>query len=287
MKILLAGCGDLGQRTAAQLGRVHECYGLRRQTEQLAANIQPIRADLTDVEQLHGVLQARYDVVVVTVTPATFSESAYRASYLAIAQAFRKVMRVTPELPRLLIWASSTSVYGDHDGRWVDETTPVHPDTFSGKILYEAEKAIAQLPCHSVIVRFSGIYGPGRARLIEQVRAGIGRPSEPKQWSNRIHSDDCAAVFCHLIDQHAQGIKLHDLYVASDSEPAAQHDVREWLARRLGVVLEEQPQVHGPSRRCRNERLSKSGFTFTYPTFRDGYETLLTPLLSSETAKIG
>jgi nucleoside-diphosphate-sugar epimerase len=233
---------------------------------------------MSSAEQMERVLAGGYDVVIATITPGTFSEAGYRASYLAAAEALHSAVVAVESPPKLIIWASSTSVYGDHLGDWVDESATPSAKSFSGRILRQAEQVIAQLPCQSVIVRFSGIYGPGRTRLVEQVASGIGRPVAPTQWSNRIHSDDCAAVFVHLINLHSSGASLHNLYLASDCEPVTQNDLRRWLAARMGVSLQERAVAPAPSRRCSNSRLLDSGFSFIYPSFREGYSALLSDL---------
>lgn len=278
MRILFAGCGDLGSRAGALLASAHSCYGLRRQPQNLSDEIAPIAADMSSAEQMERVLAGGYDVVIATITPGTFSEAGYRASYLAAAEALHSAVAAVESPPKLIIWASSTSVYGDHLGGWVDESATPSAKSFSGRILRQAEQVIAQLPCQSVIVRFSGIYGPGRTRLVEQVASGIGRPEAPTQWSNRIHSDDCAAVFVHLINLHSSGASLHNLYLASDCEPVTQHDLRRWLAARMGISLQERAVAPAPSRRCSNSRLLDSGFSFIYPSFREGYSALLSDL---------
>jgi len=116
--------------------------------------------------------------------------------------------------PKLVIWVSSTSVYGNNQGDWVDEASPTHPISFSGKLLLEAEQQIQSLPCAHSIVRFSGIYGPGRTRILSQIKAGVGRAAKPEQWSNRIHSEDCAGVLAHLIERFAQNRPIEPLYTA-------------------------------------------------------------------------
>ena len=122
---------------------------------------------------------------------------------------------------------------------WVDETTEANPVTFSGEILLQAEQIIKDLPCSSTVVRFSGIYGPGRTRLIDQVQEAKGRPKTPQQWSNRIHADDCGGVLAHLIELYESDRSIEPVYLASDCQPVTQHDIRNWIADRLSVDLIE------------------------------------------------
>ena len=237
MKILFLGCGDIAQRTARFLADQHQCTGLRRNPKDLPADLTAVAADITDPKQMQSVLSQDYDILVVTLTPGEFTEPAYRRAYISSAESIEIAIAGIKKSPKLIIWVSSTSVYGDQQGAWVNESTTPQPGSFSGQILLQAEQIIQRLPCATTIVRVSGIYGPGRTRMLNQVKAGKGRPAEPKQWSNRIHSEDCAGVLAHLIDLLDRGQTLQPIYLASDSEPVTQHQLRNWLATQMRVKL--------------------------------------------------
>jgi nucleoside-diphosphate-sugar epimerase len=275
LKILFIGCGDIAQRTASLVRESQRCYGLRRNPNSFPSYITPITADASDSKKLHSVTAEGFDIWVVTITPAKFTQQAYLDAYLAVAQSILEVVGSIPNPPKLIIWVSSTSVYGDCAGGWVDETTKAIPVTFSGEILLQAEKIIKDLPCQSTVVRFSGIYGPGRSRLLSQVRSGRGRPQMPQQWSNRIHADDCGGVLAHLINLFESGKPIEQVYLASDCQPVTQHEIRRWLAQRLSVDLVEESVAEGLVRRCSNRLLLESGFNFKYPSFREGYAALI------------
>jgi len=278
LKILLAGCGDIGQRTAlkfAQLPSGHQCFGLKRNPQNLPASITPIAGNMTDVEQLTSILNQQFDVVIVTLTPQSFTEQAYRDSYVAGAEALAAAIEETQSRPKLVLWVSSTSVYGNNQGAWVDETTPTNPVSFSGQLLLQAEQTIGRLPCAYSIVRFSGIYGSGRTRMLDQIKAGKGRPAQPEQWSNRIHSDDCAGVLAHLVELFDRGETLEPIYLGTDKEPVTQHDMRRWMASQMQVQLTEEIVVQNAIRRCSNRRLLESGYEFIYPGYREGYLALM------------
>ena len=129
------------------------------------------------------------------------------------------------------------------------------------------------------MVRFGGIYGPRRARLIEQVREGRAewRRSQP-QWTNRIHRDDCAGLLLHLMNLDPP----EELYLGSDCEPAKEGDVLRWLAGVLGAP-DPRPAHAGESasrsprgnKRVRNDRILASGYRFLFPTYREGYRAVL------------
>jgi nucleoside-diphosphate-sugar epimerase len=253
----------------------YKCFGLRRQPDNLPNYIQPIKGDATNAEQLLSVASEGFDIWIATITPGEFTEQAYKDSYLAVAKSISSTISQLQKAPRLVLWVSSTSVYGDFKGDWVSELTQPEPNTFSGKILLAAEKIIQQIPCETSVIRFSGIYGPGRTRLLGQVAAGKGRPSSPEQWTNRVHADDCGGILSHLVEYGLSGDSLLPEYLASDSSPVTQHEIRQWLAEQLTVSLVEEEVKASSTRRCDNSRLLASGYQFKYPTFKEGYGSLI------------
>ena len=99
----------------------------------------------------------------------------------------------------------------------MDETSETSPREFSGRRLLEGEQLFLQSPFPATIVRMAGIYGPGRTRLIDQVRRGeaICQTGEPR-YTNRIHRDDCAGVLRHLMSLSSPDA----MYLGTDHEPA-------------------------------------------------------------------
>ena len=230
---------------------------------------------MTDAQGLEEILSQGFEVVVVTLTPDEFTEQAYRQSYLAGAAALATAIGHVERKPKLVIWVSSTSVYGNHQGEWVDELSPTNPTSYSGKLLLEAERRIQDLPCAYSIVRFSGIYGPERTRMLSQIKAGVGRPALPEQWSNRIHSEDCAGVLTHLIERFAAKRPVESLYLATDCAPVTQYEMRNWLAAQMQIGLSTETVVQKSIRRCSNRRLLNSGYKFIFPTYKEGYLALM------------
>ena len=115
-------------------------------------------------------------------------------------------------------------------------------------------------------------------QIVSEVESGIGRPAEPEYWTNRIHSEDCAGVINYLIEENLSQKPLDSLYIATDCEPVTQHNLREWLAAQLGVSLTEQPSRPGLLRRLSNKRLIQAGYQFKFPTYREGYRSLINGL---------
>lgn len=269
-RILIAGCGDVGSRTAILLAQQgHTVYGLRRTINQLPQGIQGIEADLNDIDTLKNLPDV--DIVIYSAAATDHGEAGYRKAYIDGVNNIRAGLRKAPEL---FLFTSSTGVYGQNQHETVDENSACEAQAFNGKVMREAELNVLSRP-DACVVRFSGIYGPGRERMIRMVKEGKTAPSEPIMYSNRIHSDDCAGVLTFLTEQHLQGTDLEDVYLASDLEPAPIHDVMNWLAKQLDVDVRPSDRVSRSSKKCDSSRLQKLGYQFQYPSFRDGYKALL------------
>lgn len=275
---LVAGCGDVGTGLALRLARGgHRAFGLRRDPAVLPDRIHPVAADLTDRAGLAGALTDLPALagVAVTVTAGERSEEAYRRTYLGGATTLLDVLAEQGRDPRIVV-ASSTAVYGVLDGSWVDEDTPTEPTSPTGAVLVETEEAVAAAAHEHVHVRLSGIYGPGRTRLLDRVRAGTATYPPRVRYTNRIHRDDAAGVLHHalLLEDPAP------VYVASDHDPAPLREVLRYLAQLVGAPepAEARDGREGANKRCRNDRLVASGYSFRYRTFREGYAALVDTL---------
>jgi nucleoside-diphosphate-sugar epimerase len=278
-RVLIAGCGYVGTALAERLaGEGHVVWGLRRHPEGLPAGVATLAVDLTDPEALEG-LPGRLDFIFYTAAADGFTEEAYRAVYVDGLRHLLEALRNQKQQPRRIFFTSSTVVYAQFAGEWVDEASPATPVHFAGLRMVEAERLVLEGPFPATILRLGGIYGPGRAGLIERVRRGeVVCPEGPPVYTNRIHRDDCAGALGHLM----QTPQTDAVYLGVDHEPAEEETVLRWLAAQLGV---SPPRTHlsadvglrrrRGNKRCRNAKLLASGYVFRYPTFREGYGALL------------
>lgn len=200
---------------------------------------------------------------------------------------------ITARAPNLkwVGYLSTIGVYGDHQGGWVDETTPLTPTTQRGHHRVAAEaawKALAKsadLPLH--IFRIAGIYGPGRGPF-EKVRSGQARRIiKEGQVFSRIHVDDIAATLDASIAQPNPGA----VYNLCDDEPAPPQDVIAYAAELLGAEIppaiafedaDMSPMArsfYAESKRVRNDRIkSELGVVLNYPDYRTGLKALFDAL---------
>lgn len=271
-RILIAGCGDLGERVARLLlARGDEVYALRRHPPSDAGGIRWLAADLACPKTLadlpHGVTR-----LIFLPAPGARQADVYRAVFL---DGLRNVLdALDTALLQRVLFVSSSAVYGEHGGDWVDETTPPAPLGFNGRILREAELALQDYPCDSIVLRLAGLYGPGRLQLIDRLRAGQARaPRECRHWANRIHVDDAAAAIVHLLT-----LREHQsLYVGADDTPLPLDVLYDSLAALVGASkVPDGPAPTGVgSKRLSNARLKASGFCFRWPDTLKGYAALL------------
>ena len=277
VRVLIAGCGYVGGALAVALGRDgHEVWGLRRRLAGLPEGVHPIEADLGLPATLTGLPQG-LEVVFYMAAPGGSDDALYRTAYVEGLGNLLAALEGDRQRPQRIFFVSSTAVYAQGDGAWVDERSPTEPQHFSGRRLREAEMLLAASDFAHVVVRFGGIYGPRRDSLAERVRTARARyHADPPQYTNRIHRDDCAGALRHLM-----GLSSPDsLYLGVDSDPTDEETLMNWLAGALGAppprpASPEEPRPVRGNKRCRNARLLSSGYELRYPTFREGYTALL------------
>ncbi|WOG28170.1 SDR family oxidoreductase [Endozoicomonas sp. 8E] len=282
--VLIAGCGDVGCELAQQLLDTgnYSVWGLRRNIDRLPSGVHPVEGDLSNPEQL-GEWPSNIDYVVYAAAADGPGQDNYHKAYLRGLSNVLSRLQADGHRPERVLFTSSTSSYHQNDGQWVDETSPTNPGRYAGKIMLEAEAILINSPFPATAVRFGGIYGPGRNRMINRVRAGEGCKAEPVIYGNRIHRDDCAGILAHLIQRDEQKLPVDSLYLGVDHEPAPLYEVLHWLADQLDIMLDDThpaPQPQRGSKRCSNQRIIDAGYTFRFPNYKAGYSELLDSMSS-------
>jgi nucleoside-diphosphate-sugar epimerase len=276
--ILIAGCGYVGTTLALRLLKHdHKVWAIRRHTAALPESIHKIQADLLNLESLRP-LPAYFDYVFYTAGAEGFNEAAYRHAYVDGVWNLLEVLEVEGRRPKRVFFTSSTGVYHHDAGEWLDEESPIEPKRFSGQYLLEGEALLQGSMFPSTVVRLGGIYGPGRTRLIDTVRAEQAHCDDRTTYLNLIHRDDAAGILHHLMDLESP----EGLYLGVDHEPVERNTLLRWIAEQLGqpepplrpVNPEHEPQ-RGGNRRFLNTRVKKTGYAYHFPTYREGYRELL------------
>lgn len=276
--LMIVGCGDVGSRLGRQLAaRDWRVHGLRRNVATLPLEVLPVAGDLAQLECPDTWPVGNLDYLVYCAAATQHDEAGYRAAYVEGLRNALGWLKQRGQTPRRLLFVSSSGVYAQRDGEWIDETSPAEATSYSGSVMLEAEQVALQSGIAASIVRLTGIYGPGREWLLKQVREGYRVASEPPLYANRLHAEDCAGLLAHLLEADRSGVALEDCYLGVDNDPAALHEVVGWLREQLGVTQwsAEQTVCRAGSKRCSNARARALGWEPRYPSFREGYAAIL------------
>jgi len=283
-RVAILGCGYVGLELGRQLADSHDVVGVRRSESGLQAiedaGFEAVEADVTDGDSLAAVPDA--DWVVFAASSGGRGADVAREVYVEGLQAAIDHFWTREDAPERLVYTSSTGVYGDHDGAWVDEETPLDPQTEKTEVLAEAERVARERPTeyggHGTVARYAGLYGPERYRLERYLEGPV-----TAGYLNMVHRADAAGSVRFLLEaDHREEVVL-----VVDDEPVEKWGFADWLAEACGVAFPPkqttEERLADPdlsetakrrirtSKRCSNDRLRGLGYDLAYPTFREGY----------------
>jgi len=276
--VLIAGCGDVGGRLATQLlASGWEVHGLRRDISRLPEGVIGVAGDLFNKDYPATWPVGAVDYLVYCAAATDHDEAGYRAAYVQGLQHVLEWLNDYGQAPKRLLFVSSSSVYGQQNGEWIDETSPTQAAGYSGRVMLEAEQVALNSGIPASLVRLTGIYGPGREWLLSQVRQGYRVAVDPPLYANRIHVDDAAGLLAFLLLRAERDEALDDCYIGVDDAPAPLAEVVGWLREYLGVTewSEDASVRRTGSKRCSNARAKALGWTPRYPSFREGYAAII------------
>jgi nucleoside-diphosphate-sugar epimerase len=267
-RILIAGCGYVGQATADLLHergwKVEGWTASAQSAGQLAAKPYAVHAvDVTNRAAVSAVRE-EFDVVIQCASSGGGDADAYRRIYLAGA---RNILHAFPRTS--LLFTSSTSVYDQERGDIVDETSPANPAHERGQILREAEEHV--LSHNGIVARLGGIYGPGRSFLLRKFLAGEAVLDDANdRFINQAHRDDIVSALFLLAEQRAD--LGRQIYNVVDDQPILARDAYQWLSAHLqrslpmGRVAAERKRGDS-NKRVSNRKLRALGWEPRYPNF--------------------
>ena len=264
MRALIFGCGYLGQRVAsAWISAGYDVFAVTRSDTKAewlrSTGIQPIVADLCDRQTLINL--PNVDVVLHAVG---FDRSPVRTHEEVTCGGIRNILdAITDRSPRL-IHVSSTSVYGQSSGEWVDETSECQPTQAGGQLCVQAENLIRQWvssnpSVSATILRLAGIYGPGRLlSRTEALKSGMPIAGRGDSFLNLIHVDDAASAV--VICERSQA--MNETYLVVDDQPIPRSIYFGKLASLVGAPVptfdSDQLRTRGSgglNKRCSNRKL--------------------------------
>ena len=276
--VLIVGCGDVGSRLATQLlDNDWLVYGLRRSVDRLPDGVIGVAGDLFDASCPAQWPKGQIDYLVYSTAATTHDEAGYQAAYVEGLKHTLGWLEKNGQRPKRMLFVSSSGVYGQKDGEWIDETSPAEATSYSGRIMRQAEQVALDSGIPASVVRLTGIYGPGREWMLSQVREGYRVAVDPPLYGNRIHADDAGGLLAFLLNADRHGKTLEDCYIGVDDAPAPLAQVVDWLREQLGVTewAAEASVRRAGSKRCSNARAKALGWEPRYPSYREGYGEIL------------
>ena len=276
-RILIAGCGYLGQATAdlfhAAGWEVEGWTASKESVASLSAKPYPIcQVDISNSDQV-AERPGIFDVVIHCAS-SRGGVASYREIYLNAA---RNLLHRFGEAH--LLFTSSTSVYAQRDGSWVTEESETEPARETGRVLLETEKLV--LERRGTVARLAAIYGPGRSALLTKFLSGTAIiDSENDRFVNQVHRDDIASGIFFLLTRETQRAQIYNVV---DDQPMPQSECYRCLAKRLDRPLPSIGKSTGlrkrgdSNKRVSNAKLRSFGWALQYPTFADGMEISVLP----------
>ena len=280
-RLLIVGCGDIALRALPQLARNYEVFGLVRaaaQADRIAAlGAIPLTGDLDNPATLHA-LPGGSDLVLHLAPPGESGDRAQRSANLIAALSTRP--------PERLVYISTSGVYGDCGGAWVDEDRPLAPQTVRALRRVDAERSLLAWGKQSgvavAVLRVPGIYAAERLPLAQLKRASPVLRAEDDVYTNHIHADDLAGICLAALERGAAG----RVYNASDDSEIKMGDYFDLVADRArlprppriaraaaeaGAIAEGLLSFMRESRRLTNTRMkAELGVRLRYPSVYEG-----------------
>lgn len=283
MKKLVFGCGYLGARVAdAWLERGEEVLAVTRsasRAEQLKARgMQPVVADITT-----GTGLAEIDGVGTVLFAVGFDRASGQKIHDVYVNGLRNALEHLPDSIERFIYISSTGVYSQNDGEWIDEASVCRPQREGGQACFAAEQLLGEsrFADRVIILRLAGIYGVGRLPKLQDIAAGRAIESAPDGYLNLIHVDDAVRA---ILAADERGMPP-ELLLVSDGEPVLRGDFYRELAKLIGSP---EPRFAQPSessnagqrattdKRISNRRMQdRLAFELRYPSYREGLAAIV------------
>ena len=282
MTTLIVGCGYLGRRVGRLLReRGERVFGTtrnpRRATELTASGIEPVLADVLVPDSLDTLPE---------VERVLYCVGFDRAAGIPMRTVYVEGLRnVLAWVTGTFVYAGSAGVYGQGDGEWVAEESPTEPRHEAGRVCLDAERLAREFGeergLSVVVLRFSGLYGPGRIPRRDVVARGAPIAGDPGKFLNLIHIEDAARAAIAALGQEAGG----HLYLVTDDRPVARGEFYELVARHLGAppprfVIPEagspEAQREESNKRLSNRRMrTELGIIPRYPDIDTGIPAVL------------
>ncbi len=268
MKVLMIGCGKLGLRIAEILAaQKNQIWALKRHPENLPAFVTPIQGDLSAPPTVDW---TSFDLIYLIVSPDQRTELAYQELYQENIPALSARLGRHLKSDQQIIFVSSTHVYSENQGGWINSKTSVQPYDYRSKAILTAEKSLVDSTPNIFLIRLSGLYDQHSQYIMSQLKSK--RILSANHYTNRIHREDAARFLAYLSTYTGK----ERIFVASDNQPTQRGELMQWLAKECEmepIISELDKSVSGKC--CDNQSMRDTGFVLQYPDYKSGYQSLI------------
>ncbi len=289
MNRLIVGCGFLGWPLALKWASSHAIdpqggqtvamtRSDRRAEQFLAQGLTPIVADITDFTSLKKGL-ADLPPIDTIVCAVGMDRSQYSDIYDVYVEGLRRFIDAFPHPIEHLIYVSSTGVYGDFGGDWVDERSPTVPAREGGKACLAAETVLSEATDCWTVLRMAGLYGGPRVPTKSLIENRDWEKLSPHGFLNLIHQTDAV----NAIARTAELKPMKEIILCSDGHPPRRGDYYQYIANQFGlgkIPWPESPQVDPNARSANSKRIANAkmlkllDFQLTHPDYRSGLSSV-------------
>ena len=265
MDILIAGYGYVGKALGQKLlSAGHRVYAIKRSP----FSNKHISGIITDLSKPPLAKLPQVDAVFYLLSADQYSQQAYQSAYVKAQSNLINALIAENKQPKHWVFASSSHVYNENHGNWVNEQTPCNPNHFAGKILLKAENLSTALNCPTTILRFSGIYGYDRSRIIEDIISNqVSERWFSNDYANRIAIEDVVSILLHSLSLQDKNSCL----IASDGNPFVYKTMLKKLTQTLKQDLPSCKKTSTTrvlsNKRLSNQKLLNTGYRFIVPVF--------------------
>ena len=277
-KLLIIGCGKLGQRIGNNLGELPlEIVGIKRKLPKTPLRFKILALDIFSDKFSTNINLISPDFVIYCVSSDSQTKESYQKNYVEGLRVSVKALGQLDDFQHLF-FVSSTRVYGQVTEKSLSESIKPQPSDYGGRALLEAEKCLKKLPFKSTILRLSGIYGDDRRHMLE-IASDITKWPPEDRWTNRIHEEDAVSFISFLLTQTLNNKEIENLYLVTDSQPVSLYEVLKWIRSELGLSLYKitvPNKING--KKLISEILPRLNFSFKHPNYKTGYAQMIAKL---------
>ena len=272
-KLLIVGCGKLGQKIGNLLSKKFEIIGIKRKKINGVIQFPIIELDIFNNDFKKELNSINPDYVIYAVAADSQTEDSYQNAYINGLRLTIDAVLICKNTKHFF-FISSSRVYGQKTDAFISEFTRPLPSDFGGRALLEGELLLKNTSLPSTTLRLSGIYGNNRSHMLRLAKNPQDWP-DINRWTNRIHEDDITNFISFLLDK-IKVASLEPIYLLTDNVPVPIYDVLNWIRTELKLNKHKKISNKKPNgKKLKSKIIPGLNFGFKYPDYRNGYTSIV------------